>query len=74
MNYKKGDTLMNIYEEGVRLLEKQQSFVIASIISSTGSTPRSKGTQMIIREDGSIFGTVGVEKWKLLVQKRAQKQ
>ena len=59
MNYKKGDTLMNIYEEGVRLLEKKQSFVIASIISSTGSTPRSKGTQMIIREDGSIFGTVG---------------
>ena len=50
---------MNIYEEGVRLLEKKQSFVIASIISSTGSTPRSKGTQMIIREDGSIFGTVG---------------
>ena len=50
---------MNIYEEGVRLLEEKQSFVFASIIKSTGSTPRSKGTQMIIREDGSIFGTVG---------------
>ena len=33
---------MNIYEEGVRLLEKKQSFVIASIISSTGSTPQIK--------------------------------
>ena len=59
MSYKKGDKLMNIYEEGVRLLEEKQSFVFASIIKSTGSTPRSKGTQMIIREDGSIFGTVG---------------
>ena len=59
MSYKKGDKLMNIYEEGVRLLEEKQSFVFASIIKSTGSTTRSKGTQMIIREDGSIFGTVG---------------
>ncbi|WP_455538886.1 XdhC family aldehyde oxidoreductase maturation factor [Terrisporobacter sp.] len=50
---------MNIYEEGARLLENKESFAFASIISSTGSTPRSKGTQMIIREDGSIFGTVG---------------
>ncbi len=50
---------MNIYEEGLRILRDKKSFVLASIISSTGSTPRSKGTQMIIREDGSIFGTVG---------------
>ena len=50
---------MNIYEEGLRLLQENKSFVVASIINSTGSTPRSKGTQMIIREDGSIFATVG---------------
>lgn len=50
---------MNIYEEGLQILRDRKSFVLASIISSTGSTPRSKGTQMIIREDGSIFGIVG---------------
>ena len=50
---------MNIYEEGLRLLQENKSFVVASIINSTGSTPRSKGTQMIIREDGFIFATVG---------------
>lgn len=50
---------MNIYEEGLRILKDKKSFVLASIVSSTGSTPRAKGTQMIIREDGTIFGTVG---------------
>lgn len=50
---------MNIYEEGLKILKDKKNFVLASIISSTGSTPRSKGTQMIIKEDGSIFGTVG---------------
>lgn len=50
---------MNIYEEGLNILKDNKSFVLASIINSTGSTPRSKGTQMIIKEDGSIFGTVG---------------
>lgn len=50
---------MNIYEEGLSILKNKKNFVLASIVSSVGSTPRSKGTQMIIREDGSIFGTVG---------------
>ncbi|MEW9079924.1 XdhC family aldehyde oxidoreductase maturation factor [Terrisporobacter glycolicus] len=50
---------MNIYEEGLSILRDKKSFVLASIVRSNGSTPRSKGTQMIIREDGSIFSTVG---------------
>ena len=50
---------MNIYKEGLELLNKKESFVMASIISSTGSTPRSKGTKMIVKEDESIVGTVG---------------
>ncbi|MCC3870325.1 XdhC family protein [Terrisporobacter mayombei] len=37
----------------------KKNFVLASIVSSTGSTSRSKGTQMIIREYGSVFSTVG---------------
>lgn len=61
---------MNIYEEGLSLLRDKKNFVLASIVKSTGSTPRSKGTQMIIREDGSIFSTVGGGKWKPLVLKK----
>lgn len=50
---------MNIYKECLELLNNKENFVIASIISSTGSTPRSKGTKMIIKEDGYIVGTIG---------------
>ena len=49
----------NIYEEGLKLLKNKESFVLASIIKSTGSTPRSEGTKMIVRKDRSIIGTVG---------------
>ncbi len=56
---------MNIYEEGVKILENNESFALVSIISSTGSTPRSKGTQMIVKQDGSIIATVGGGKMEL---------
>ncbi len=41
------------------LLEQGESFVLATILSQTGSTPRLAGTKMAIRQDGSIIGTVG---------------
>ena len=31
---------MNIYEEGLNILKDNKSFVLASIINSTSSTPR----------------------------------
>ena len=33
--------------------------VLATIISRQGSAPRSVGTKMLIREDGTSFGTIG---------------
>ncbi|MEZ4525765.1 MAG: XdhC/CoxI family protein [Desulfobacterales bacterium] len=41
------------------LLEQGESFVLATILSQTGSTPRLAGTKMAIRRDGSILGTIG---------------
>lgn len=41
------------------LLEQGESFVLATILSQTGSTPRLAGTKMAIRQDNSIIGTVG---------------
>jgi xanthine dehydrogenase accessory factor len=41
------------------LLENNTSFVMATIISHEGSTPRISGTKMIITVDGKIAGTIG---------------
>ncbi len=48
-----------LYEEAVSLLEQRKDFVLATIVTRDGSTPRGSGAKMIIRSDGSIFGTVG---------------
>lgn len=50
---------MSIYEEAVDLLINKQNFAFATIITDRGSTPRSKGTKMIVRSDGSIYETIG---------------
>ncbi|WP_419786656.1 XdhC family protein [Pseudodesulfovibrio sp.] len=41
------------------LLEDGESFVLATVVESSGSTPRSSGAKMAVRADGSILGTVG---------------
>lgn len=41
------------------LLDKQESFVLATITEHSGSTPRGNGAQMAILHNGSILGTVG---------------
>ncbi len=41
------------------LLEKGKSFVLATIISHTGSTPRTSGSKMIVTADGRGVGTIG---------------
>jgi len=42
-----------------RLFNQGECFVFASILEHSGSTPRSSGARMIIRQDNSIFGTIG---------------
>lgn len=41
------------------LLEAGQSVALATIISLSGSAPRTPGTKMAIRLDGGILGTIG---------------
>ncbi|NDV19875.1 XdhC/CoxI family protein [Pseudodesulfovibrio sp. JC047] len=41
------------------LIGKNETFVMATVVESTGSTPRSSGAKMAVRGDGSILGTVG---------------
>lgn len=37
----------------------EQTLAIATILFTEGSTPRKAGTTMIVKPDGSIFGTIG---------------
>jgi xanthine dehydrogenase accessory factor len=41
------------------LLDQGEPLVLATVVASTGSTPRSSGAKMAVRGDGSIVGTVG---------------
>lgn len=45
--------------EAIRRLESGESFVQATVLQSSGSTPREAGACMIILNDGGICGTVG---------------
>lgn len=42
-----------------KLLQQQESFVMATVVNTAGSAPRSAGAKMIVLADGSIMGTIG---------------
>ncbi len=50
---------MDIYEEIVKLLNEGRGCSLATIVQCSGSTPQKIGAKMLVREDGSILGTVG---------------
>lgn len=50
---------MNVFKGIARLLSDRESVVVATILARSGSAPRSTGSRMVIRSNGSILGTVG---------------
>jgi xanthine dehydrogenase accessory factor len=52
-------TIIDIYEEILKIKAAGGSAALATIIGTEGSTPRETGTKMLVRQDGSIFGTIG---------------
>jgi xanthine dehydrogenase accessory factor len=50
---------MSIYEEIVRLQREGRSGAVATIVNSRGSIPSFQSAKMLIRDDGSIAGTIG---------------
>ena len=48
-----------VYSEIARALEKGEPIVLATVARTRGSTPRRAGAKMIVRPDGSFFGTIG---------------
>ena len=50
---------MDIYEEIVRLRQQGRRAAVATIVNVRGSIPSFETAKMLVRDDGSIVGTVG---------------
>src|SRR5438270_1079001 len=50
---------MDLYEEIVRLRKDGRRGAVATIVNVRGSIPSFKTAKMLVRDDGSIFGTIG---------------
>jgi xanthine dehydrogenase accessory factor len=42
-----------------QLLQRRESFSVATIFDNIGSAPRTNGAKMLVREDGTIVGSIG---------------
>jgi xanthine dehydrogenase accessory factor len=54
-----GVMMMELYEEIVKLKGEGKPMTLVTIIGAEGSTPRETGAKMLVREDGTILGTIG---------------
>jgi xanthine dehydrogenase accessory factor len=50
---------MDIYEEIVRMRQEGRNCALATIVNTQGSIPSFTSAKMLVRDDGSIVGTVG---------------
>jgi xanthine dehydrogenase accessory factor len=50
---------MDLYEEIVRLRKQGRRGAVATIVNVRGSIPSFKTAKMLVRDDGSIIGTIG---------------
>ncbi|MBI4467470.1 MAG: XdhC family protein [Acidobacteria bacterium] len=50
---------MDIFEEIVRLRQQGRKAVLATIVHTQGSIPSFQSSKLLVRDDGSIAGTVG---------------
>lgn len=50
---------LEIYQELLRLKQSGRSGVLATVVESSGSSPRKAGAKLLLRDDGSLLGSVG---------------
>lgn len=48
-----------IYQAIHDAVERGEPVVLATVARTRGSTPRKTGAKMVVRSDGSFFGTIG---------------
>ena len=51
--------MIEIYQECCTLLQAGQPVVLATVFEAKGSAPRVAGARMLVRQDGTIRGTIG---------------
>ena len=50
---------MDVYEELVHLRRSGQKAALATIVEVQGSIPSAQSAKLLVREDGSMVGTIG---------------
>ncbi len=63
--------MLAVWRAAVEQFDQGSDFVLATIISVQGSSPRHVGTRFLVRQDGSIVGTIGGGLFEASVQKVA---
>jgi xanthine dehydrogenase accessory factor len=56
--YNRGE-MYEILDDVTAELEAGRPFALVTLVADQGSTPRAAGAEMLVREDGSIAGTIG---------------
>lgn len=51
--------MKNVYLEAAALAERDEKFVLATVVNTSGSTPQKPGACLLVRSDGSTVGTLG---------------
>ena len=51
--------MKNVYLEASSLAERDEKFVLATVVNTSGSTPQKPGACLLVRSDGSTVGTLG---------------
>jgi len=62
---------MNIFKKAYELEEKNESFVLVTLIETNGSTPRNDSAKMIVTKNGETYGTIGGGSFEHTVIKEA---
>lgn len=50
---------MELYEELLRLKKEGRASALATIVECVGSSPQKQGSKMLVRDDGTVVGTLG---------------
>jgi len=51
--------MYEILDETLEQLEAGRAFALVTLVADRGSTPRAAGAEMLVRDDGSIAGSIG---------------
>ena len=60
-----------VYEALMAAQANGEAVALATVVNAQGSVPRHAGSKMLVRQDGSIVGTVGGGAMEALVVKEA---